>query len=74
MRPRQIQSLCCCRTPTGLAPEIAFFRTEEATRNFPSVQDTAGGGDFVVKPNVSASPPGWPNNTTAMLAPLLIVS
>ena len=41
------------RTPTGLAPEIAFFSTRDAQRGYPSVSNTAGGGDFVIKPHVS---------------------
>lgn len=45
------------RTPTGLAPEIAFFRTGEASHNFPTVPTNAGGGDFVVKGNVSTPTP-----------------
>ena len=43
------------RTPTGLAPELAFFETSEAGHSH-SVQITAensGGGDFIIKPNVS---------------------
>lgn len=40
------------RTQTGLAPEIAFFKSKEAIHGFPSVDGTAGGGDFVVKRNV----------------------
>lgn len=40
------------RTPTGLAPEIAFFVTSETTASVPVVTNDAGGGDFVIKPNV----------------------
>ena len=43
------------RTQTGLAPEIAFFKSTEAIHGFPMVDGTAGGGDFVIKRNVSNS-------------------
>ena len=42
------------RTPTGLAPEIAFFKSSAAHAHLPSVQNNAGGGDFIVKPHVGA--------------------
>ena len=45
------------RTPTGLAPELAFFETSEA-RHSHSVQVTAensGGGDFLIKQMVPSS-------------------
>ncbi len=41
------------RTQTGLAPEIAFFKSREATHGHPQVDETAGSGDFVIKRNVS---------------------
>ena len=59
------------RTPTGLAPEIAFFKTKEAAAHGLSQagDPEAGGGDFVIKIHVRA--PAWHASLHTNLGSLL---
>lgn len=58
------------RTPTGLAPELAFFKSSETSGAAPTVEnDKPGGGDFVIKQAVSACSTRPTSITTRWLCP-----